>query len=735
MNTLNNTYDFKELLNTNNLTLFYTQMLNAKRLKGHDAVYVFDEVGCGKTISAILAIAKTIWDSNNNYNILVITPKNVCPQFKKEILNKLRFGETIHNIHLNEDIVEDISNFGSDDIKNKITEISKNSAQNNHIVIANPHKMCKLKLADDQRWNLIIVDEAHDIVCNNKEQTASFNNSIRITSAYDTLLEKIPKIANEAAKKVFLDNTEKINVYNDEAHKIFFKLMLSIHYNEFFDDKIAIPKNRTDIKLYQSLLRLKAVKVMFLTATPYKNLKEPDFLNYGYAATKITSDDFIFAEENVPNLSWVKNLYNKQFTTEDLQEIENANTSMFFKEVVNSIPFDLKTDSSAADEHNTKHRFIDIWDPDNLKYLPAYLVSLNNREIPKDFCSLSKGNYTADKINRAIIFVSCSAEGDIVFKKIFGNKCNYTLSQIAQHYYTDTETGLICEFIMNKFNNTNLLNLYSKERTEQDSYIIPDILIVTWQVAQVGVNLPTFNHVIHYNISHLPGDIEQRFGRIDRMTTNMHNLHNIYCFEKGSTSHYNLTEALTNYKLTLLSKNCNLPVKNTLLCEELKLPKYDSDSTVKFINYYINITNQLQLDSATEDLNKRISTINSKLNDNGFPLITLTNNVLENLNGIYYDETSGLSKVDLESTDTSESSTAEAIKNFIKIIDHLLDVLANQEKFNKQIDEINGTNYPAGTIIYVDPDDSSDEKSSEKYCVSLEEVVQRIREARSNRNL
>lgn len=84
--------------------------------------------------------------------------------------------------------------------------------------------------------------------------------------------------------------------------------MLSIHYNEFFDDKIAIPKNRTDIKLYQSLLRLKAVKVMFLTATPYKNLKEPDFLNYGYAATKITSDDFIFAEENVPNLSWVKNL-------------------------------------------------------------------------------------------------------------------------------------------------------------------------------------------------------------------------------------------------------------------------------------------------------------------------------------------------------------------------------------------------------------------------------------------
>lgn len=164
MNTLNNTYDFKELLNTNNLTLFYTQMLNAKRLEGHNAVYVFDEVGCGKTISAILAIAKTIWDSNNDYNILVITPKNVCPQFKKEILNKLRFGETIHNIHLNEDIVEDISDLKSG-LTNKIDEISDTFAQNNHIVIANPHKMCKLA---GLQWNLIIVDEAHDIVCNNK---------------------------------------------------------------------------------------------------------------------------------------------------------------------------------------------------------------------------------------------------------------------------------------------------------------------------------------------------------------------------------------------------------------------------------------------------------------------------------------------------------------------------------------------------------------------------------------
>lgn len=40
---------------------------------------------------------------------------------------------------------------------------------------------------------------------------------------------------------------------------------------------------------------------------------------------------------------------------------------------------------------------------------------------------------------------------------------------------------------MNKFDNTLEMKSYSKENEK-----IPDILIVTWQVAQVGINLPTF---------------------------------------------------------------------------------------------------------------------------------------------------------------------------------------------------------------------------------------------------
>lgn len=140
--------------------------------------------GCGKTVSAVMAIAKTIWDKENNiksdenndthFRILVITPKSVCPQFKAELLDKLNFD----NIKLNTVDVEDISNESSTKVKSKINEIAAElngtAEAKNHIILANPHKMC---LLTGIKWDLIIIDEAHDIVCNSKKQTEEFHQT------------------------------------------------------------------------------------------------------------------------------------------------------------------------------------------------------------------------------------------------------------------------------------------------------------------------------------------------------------------------------------------------------------------------------------------------------------------------------------------------------------------------------------------------------------------------------
>ena len=784
--TMNNTpnnndpYAFKELLNTDNLHLFYAQMLNAVRLDKHNAVYVFDEVGCGKTVSAVMAIAKTIWDKENNiksdenndthFRILVITPKSVCPQFKAEILDKLKFD----NIKLNTVDVEDISNESSTKVKSKINEIAAElngtAEAKNHIILANPHKMC---LLTGIKWDLIIIDEAHDIVCNSKKQTEEFHKHDNIIRVYGRLIRDIPKIPNESIQKAFNECISLIDHIKDKNHKDFVTLIHAIyfnelirHFNEYNIANIPIPENRTDIKLYRSLLKLKAERIMFLSATPYKNAKEPDFLNYMYAATKVAMQGSIFAPTNTPDLSWVEHLYKEKFEEDDLQQFENSNTSMLFKEVANSIPFELKTDHFIPKETKSKHRFIRTCKPDDLARLPLYLFSLNFlAKITKELFASFNDGYTPDDKNRVIIFVSCSAEGEEVFKKIFpGEQTSIFQSTFEgkQYTYKDPKTWLTCEFVMNKFGNAKYLNHYSKEPKEQDGYTIPDILIVTWQVAQVGVNLPTFNHVIHYNISQLPGSIEQRFGRIDRMTTSMRNLHNIYCFDEGSTNHYNLSKALENYMNTLVNSNCNLPVKNLLLNQGLELPKYNERETKKFIELYTNTLNALDFNPEDENFKNRIEGINDKLDDYekenpGKPLSRIKNQQIVNhtsndqppSQGMYCDELPEMPDNDSKPTDEqktindqqkkTKASMIEAVKRFLTMIEDLLDTLNDKKGFNDRIDKINSTNFDAGDIIYAGSSNNNEnsETSSEstvKGKINLEEVVKNINRVRANRN-
>ena len=780
--TMNNTpnnndpYAFKELLNTNNLHLFYAQMLNAVRLDKHNAVYVFDEVGCGKTVSAIMAIAKIIWDKENNiksdennsthFRILVITPKSVCPQFKAEILDKLKFDEDIHYLNdtkksfrLNSADVEDISNLSGDSL---ISEVESK----NHIVIANPHKMCKLAVT---KWDLIIIDEAHDIVCNSKKQTEEFHKYDETERIYNDLLDKLSELTDNTIKNEFYKNREVLKKYSDKDLAAFGKLVLVLRYNELaLNDNMPVPcgstislyENRTDIKLYRSLLKLKAERIMFLSATPYKNAKEPDFLNYAYAATKVAIQGSIFAPTNTPDLSWVEHLYKEKFEEDDLQQFENSNTSMLFKEVANSIPFELKTDHFIPKETKSKHRFIRTCKPDDLARLPLYLFSLNFlAKITKELFASFNDGYTPDDKNRAIIFVSCSAEGEEVFKKIFpGEQTSIFQSTFEgkQYTYKDPKTWLTCEFVMNKFGNAKYLNHYSKEPKEQDGYTIPDILIVTWQVAQVGVNLPTFNHVIHYNISQLPGSIEQRFGRIDRMTTSMRNLHNIYCFDEGSTNHYNLSKALENYMNTLVNSNCNLPVKNLLLNQGLELPKYNEIETKKFIKLYTDTLNALDFNPEDENfkgevedkIKEKIEKINGRLGSEGLSPIGHANNDQDNLQGMYCDELPEMPDNDSETTDEqktindqqkkTKASMIEAVKRFLTMIEDLLDTLNDKERFNDRIKKINSTDFDAGDIIYAGSNNNENSETSSESTVkgkiNLEEVVKNINRVRANRN-
>ena len=86
-------------------------------------------------------------DNRKNFNILVITPKSVCPQFTQEIKNRLDIEEIEKVQDFGEIHIKDISDFNSSsvdkELKTLVTEFNYNTKS--HIIITNPHKVKKIQ--------------------------------------------------------------------------------------------------------------------------------------------------------------------------------------------------------------------------------------------------------------------------------------------------------------------------------------------------------------------------------------------------------------------------------------------------------------------------------------------------------------------------------------------------------------------------------------------------------------
>ena len=101
---------------------------------------------------------------------------------------------------------------------------------------------------------------------------------------------------------------------------------------------------------------------------------------------------------------------------------------------------------------------------------------------------------------------------------------------------------------------------------------LPDILIITYQISEAGVNLPGFNYVINFHIPAYPASLEQRFGRVDRMGdkngTQYKELHMVFLLlEIGmETNKMNFYNAIWLYRNSIIS--C-IPSKNSVLTSDI----------------------------------------------------------------------------------------------------------------------------------------------------------------------
>ena len=84
---------------SDNFDLFPIQYANVKRIEHNDAVYIFDEVGCGKTISAGLMALHYLNNRGGDVTVITINSliKNMAGrevgQFLNDWYEKLPFGQ------------------------------------------------------------------------------------------------------------------------------------------------------------------------------------------------------------------------------------------------------------------------------------------------------------------------------------------------------------------------------------------------------------------------------------------------------------------------------------------------------------------------------------------------------------------------------------------------------------------------------------------------------------------
>ena len=124
-----------DLNNRKKLDLYALQLANMIRIRENDAVYIFDEVGTGKTISAGLSIIELLF--NNNFkNVLIITDNSVLNQFKDKLEEKLNLKVTIGNEQSDDDYKIKIINQVYSNIEKEI----------------------------NQKYDFIVIDEAHSFL-------------------------------------------------------------------------------------------------------------------------------------------------------------------------------------------------------------------------------------------------------------------------------------------------------------------------------------------------------------------------------------------------------------------------------------------------------------------------------------------------------------------------------------------------------------------------------------------
>ncbi|MFF5995180.1 helicase-related protein [Lysinibacillus sp. KU-BSD001] len=353
----------------------------------------------------------------------------------------------------------------------------------------------------------------------------------------------------------YKDYSSKITVVNNHYSK--FKTPISVGL--LIIDEAHLFLNE-DTERYLNLVEnIKADKVVFLTATPIKTGKE-DLVTYTKIASKILGKKV--SRDWIDNLDTFNKAPNQLICS--LFDLKLP-VSRYFKDTIKAL------DKENSFKHTARRYETLTW---NYNSLDSKNEVLANRIIEL---------YNKSEENRFVVFtryVKKEAEkiGEYLKSRGFINS-NEQIENIPTYYIV---TG----------SNPQELGYFSKLDN------LPNVLILTYQIAEQGVNLPGFNHIVNYHISSYPSALEQRYGRIDRIDSVSAEIYNCYLINDAylDTNTFNFLTAIQTSLYSLLNY---LPSRNTILSPRI-LTEFINRK--KFIDDYIEKIrtlledNQLMLD-------------------------------------------------------------------------------------------------------------------------------------------
>ncbi len=317
-----------------------------------------------------------------------------------------------------------------------------------------------------------------------------------------------------------------------------------------------------------NLMKLRAQKIVFLTATPIKHGKR-DLVRYCDIADNVTG--------KTCSREWMELLVNSEVPI--CEQFDNKSpVTRYFKDTVVALEYTNENEQIDFDKSTVKRLVPKIWEFEDKEK--------KAEELAKRLIALSV--LSSQTKNRYIIFTRYIEREAKVIITEFENNPKY-----FEKWHGESIPGKLTYVVING-STTEKASTYSHNGTRTP---LPDIIVITYQIAEQGVNLPGYNYVINYHIPAYPASLEQRFGRIDRMgkknPSQYPEINMVFLLSKNGWETYkvNFYTAVSIYRYRLLTY---IPAKNVLLTKGI-LGRLNAERD-GILKYVANISQLLEND-------------------------------------------------------------------------------------------------------------------------------------------